>query len=293
MALTDLAPGTVLDRRYRVESVLAEGGMGAVHAALDVQTGQRVALKTVLRDLSHNRELKERFEREARALFALKHPNVVEVLDFGIVEGGAYIVTEFLPGKTLEALIDEGPMEPARAIELARQMLVALAFAHAQGVIHRDLKSSNAMVVAERKGEHVKLLDFGLVRFVDSTQWGSSVSLTTDGEILGSPAYISPEQSLGHRGDARSDVYSAGIVLFELLTGELPFLEHGRAAMLRAHLSQPIPKLADKRASLLATPQLEALVRRALSKPPGDRFENAVAMLSAIEALPRPAAIVR
>jgi serine/threonine protein kinase len=293
MALTDVGPGTVLDRRYRIESVLAEGGMGAVHSALDVQTGRRVALKTVLRDLSHNRELKERFEREARALFALKHPNVVEVLDFGIVEGGAYIVTELLPGKTLEALVDEAPIDPSRAIELARQMLVALAFAHAQGVIHRDLKSSNAMVVRDAEGEHVKLLDFGLVRFIDSAQWGSSVSLTTDGEILGSPAYISPEQSLGHRGDARSDVYSAGIVLFELLTGELPFLENGRSAMLRAHLSQPIPKLVDRRKTLVPRPELETLVRRALAKPPGDRFEDAVSMLSALEELPRPAAVVR
>lgn len=291
MALSELDVGSCVDGRYVIEAPLTEGGMGALHVAVDQQTGSRVVIKTLLQDLTRHAALKERFEREARALFALRHPHVVHVLDFGIVDKQAYIVTEYLLGQTLEDVIDDAPLPPDRALGLARQVLQALGFAHAQGVIHRDLKASNVFLTRGPDGaDHVKLLDFGLVRFVDNAQWGVSVSLTTDGAVLGSPAYISPEQSLGGRGDARSDVYSAGVLLFELLTGCWPFVAEERATLFRMHLSEPTPDLAATRPGLVVHPELDALVRTAMAKPPADRYPDAVAMLSALEALPTPAA---
>lgn len=294
MGLSDLRQGSRVDGRYEVESYLAAGGMGALYLALDRETGGRVVLKTVLSELEGSEELAARFQREARALFALSHPHVVQVLDFGIVQGGGYIVTEYLEGQTLEDRIEGGLLDPPDALELGRHVLRALAFAHAQGIVHRDVKAANVFVSRGEDGRDVaKLLDFGLVRFVDSAQWGHAASLTGDGAILGSPGYISPEQALGARGDERSDVYSAGVLLFELLTGSWPFLEETRTEMFRAHLSQPTPPLSEVRPELWVHPELEGLIVKAMAKPPAERFPDAVAMLSALEALPSPAASLR
>jgi len=141
--------------------------------------------------------------------------------------------------------------------------------------------------------DHAKLLDFGLVRVVDRSQWGEGASLTAEGAVLGSPGYISPEQTPGHRGDARSDLYSAGCLLFELLTGDWPFLEEDRTQLFRAHLAKPIPALEERRPDLRVHPDLRAVVARAMAKPPGDRFDDAVAMLSAFDAVPTPRARLR
>lgn len=291
MGLSDLRAGVVVDGRYEVQALVAEGGMGALYAAVDRQANQRVVLKTLLQELAGDAATSERFEREARALFALEHPHVVRVLDFGIVEGGAYIVTEYLEGQTAEELVETEALEPARALGIARQVLKALAFTHAQGVIHRDLKAANVFVSQAPDGsDHAKLLDFGLVRFVDHAQWGAGASLTGDGAVLGSPGYIAPELAFGGRGDPRSDVYSMGVLLFELLTGSWPFLAEDRGAMFRAHLSEPVPELQSHRPELRVRPELWALIRTAMAKPPAERYPDAVSMLSALEALPSPAA---
>lgn len=282
----------LLDNRYKIEGQLDKGGMGAVFLAQDQQTGEQVAVKALHDTLSRSDTLRERFEREARALFAMRHPHIVRMIDFGIAEGRAYIVTELLIGESLNRLIErEEQLDPTRALAIAQQVLKALAFAHAQGIAHRDMKAANIFVSKRADGvELAKLLDFGLVRFLDIEQWGASASLTTDGQILGSPGYISPEQALGHRGDMRSDVYSTGVILFELLTGSWPFMAEDQKRLFRAHLSQPVPALALVRPNLVCHPDLIQLVHTALAKPPGDRFKTGIAMLSAFNSLPVPAA---
>ncbi len=283
--------GDVLDGRYQLTQVLGEGGMGTVFAAVDRQSSAPLAIKTLRRDLARDPSLRTRFEREARALFALSHPHVVKVFDFGIADGVAYIATELLMGRTLEDAVDAQPLEPALAILWARQLLSALAFAHAQGVAHRDLKSSNVFLVKGPGGlEQAKLLDFGLVRFMDSEQWGATATLTADGEIMGSPGYISPEQACGARADATSDVYSVGCLLFELLTGEWPYLEDTRTKMFRAHLLKPPPNLMARRPGLKVQPALQAVLDKAMAKQKKERFDDAVALLSAFDAVPQPAA---
>jgi len=285
--------GDVLDGRYQLTQILGEGGMGTVFAAVDKKSQAPVAIKTLRRDLARDPSLRTRFEREARALFALSHPHVIKVYDFGIAQGVAYIATELLMGRTLEEAVDAAPLEPAVAILWARQLLSALAFAHAQGVAHRDLKASNVFLTKGPGGlEQAKLLDFGLVRFMDSEQWGATATLTADGEIMGSPGYISPEQACGGRADAQSDVYSAGCLLFELLTGEWPYLEETRTRMFRAHLLQPPPRFIERRDGLSVQPALQAVLDKAMAKQKKERYADAVALLSAFDAVPQPAAWV-
>ncbi|MBW2462325.1 MAG: serine/threonine protein kinase [Deltaproteobacteria bacterium] len=286
-----VAVGALLDRRYALTSVLGEGGMGTVFEATDTAEGTRVAIKTLRRDLAADPLLRERFEREARALFALAHPHVVEVLDFGIDQGVAYIATELLVGRPLSDAIDGGPLDPRLATLWARQLLSALASAHAQGVAHRDLKPDNVFLTRGPGGlEIVKLLDFGLVRFVDSEQWGASATLTTDGEVMGSPGYISPEQACGGRADATSDVYSVGCMIFELYTGNWPFEEDTQVKLFRAHLLKKAPRMHESRPGLNVSPPLQNLVDRAMQKTRADRYQDAVGLLSAFDALPQPAA---
>lgn len=265
--------------------------MGTVFAAVDKQSGAPLAVKTLRRDLAGDKSLRERFEREARALFALTHPHVVKVFDFGIDQRVAYIATELLMGRSLEDALDDALIEPALATLWGRQVLSALAFAHAQGVAHRDLKSANVFLTKGPGGlEQAKLLDFGLVRFMDTEQWGATATLTADGEVMGSPGYISPEQACGGRADATSDVYSAGCLLFELFTSEWPFLEETRTKMFRAHLLKPPPSLAERREGLSVQPALQTLLETAMAKQKGDRFADCVAMLSAFDTIPQPAA---
>ncbi len=283
--------GQVIDGRYQLMGLLGEGGMGAVYRA-QMADGQQVAVKLLHEELEGEPALRERFEREARALFGLEHPNILRVFDFGVYGDKPYLVMELLQGQSLDELTLDGPLAPGRAFELFGQALQGLAHAHAQGVLHRDLKTENIFVSRLPDGREVaKLLDFGLVKFVDDDRWGQSRKLTVQGSVFGTPAYMPPEQCAGAPTDARSDVYSMGVILFELMTGLWPFMEEDRMAMFQAHLTRPVPRLDVSRDDgVRFREELEAILQRAMAKLGKDRFANAVEMLEALKAVPRPIA---
>ena len=283
--------GAVLDQRYRILSLIGEGGMGAVYKAEQVD-GPPVAIKVLHEELGDQPELRERFEREARALFGLDHPNILHVTDFGIVDGNPYLAMELLEGQPMDKLTEDGALDPELAYELARQMLDALAFAHANGVLHRDLKSENIWVSRDAQGRPcAKILDFGLAKFTDDDRWGSSKKLTVQGSIMGTPAYMAPEQCAGAPVDTRGDVYSAGVLVFEMFTGVWPFMEETRMLMFQAHFAKPVPPLAEAADHLSFRPELDALIQKAMAKKVDDRFQNAGEMLAALTAIPRPCAV--
>ena len=282
--------GQVIDQRYHVTQLIGEGGMGAVYRA-EQSDGPPVAIKVLHEDLGDQDqdELRTRFEREARALFGLEHPNILHVHDFGIVNGKPYIAMELLEGLPLDKMVEEGPLEPALAWDISRQVLSGLAYAHAQGALHRDLKTENVFVSRTADGRYVaKLLDFGLVKFTDDERWGQSSKLTMTGAIFGTPAYMAPEQCAGAPVDARADVYSTGVILFELFTGVWPFMEETRMEMFKAHLSKPAPHLHEVTEGWTPSPALDAVIQRALAKLSKDRFQDAGEMLAAFEQVPVP-----
>lgn len=292
-----LAPGTIVGR-YRIVSLLGEGGMGSVFRAQRIDGGEDVAIKVVLEGLEDAEAIRERFGREAKALFGMEHPNVLRVFDAGDFqvdgkEGRPYLVMELLDGVPLDTMVEEGPLPPDQAFELSRQVLTGLAFAHEAGVLHRDLKTENVFVGYDAQGNPVaKILDFGLVKFVDDDRWGQSSKLTVTGAVFGTPAYMSPEQCAGAPVDARGDVYSAGVIVYELFTGAWPFMEETRLEMFKAHMTQPVPPIATHVEGAQVQPALDALIVKAMAKLPKQRFQDAREMLAALQAVPQPALVL-
>jgi serine/threonine protein kinase len=284
--------GRELEGRYRMITSLGEGAMGRVYRGERIDTRHPIAIKVMNEDCSEQPDLRERFEREARALFGMQNPHIIDVQDYGVIDGRQpYLVMELLDGQSLESMVESNVLDPAAALDLGRQMLVGLAFAHSQRVLHRDLKTENIFVVRQPDGRlHAKLLDFGLVKFMDDERWGEGRKLTVAGSVMGSPAYMSPEQGTGGSMDARSDVYSAGVVLFELLTGNWPFTGESRMDMLKQHLLAAVPDLSSARPDLRVRPELDALIKRAMGKEATDRYKDASEMLAALDAIPQPAA---
>ncbi len=285
------AVGTVLNGRYTLTGQLGQGGMATVFSARTPE-GATVAVKILSEDLVSDSDQRERFQREARALFGLAHPNLLRVHDFGVVGGQLpYLVMERLEGQPLDEVLEGGALEPSLALHFAAQVLSGLAHAHAHGVLHRDIKTENIFLHRTPNGPVAKLLDFGLVKFVDGERWGAGKQITTYGEVFGTPAYMSPEQCTGAPVDARTDVYSMGVVLYEMLTGVWPFMEETKVAMMRAHLSCPVPPLGSTRDGWRFRPELDALLARAMAKEPAGRFTGAADMADAVRALPQPAAL--
>lgn len=275
---------------YRVELKLGTGATGVVFRARRPGDDRDVALKVLHDNLGSISALKRRFEREARVLAKLEHPNIVEITDFGVSdEGHTFIAMELLEGRTLEQQLDEAPLAPARALTVMREVLKGLAFAHARHVVHRDLKPANVFLCGP-SGDKVKLLDFGLAKMLSDDDVAEDGTLTRRGRIVGTPAYMAPEQITGTGLDVRADVYAAGILLYELLADRRPFLSERRSELLRAHLLQPPPPLAESRAGLSVDPTLDALVMRCLSKAPEARYSDGGALLDAILALPAQSA---
>jgi serine/threonine-protein kinase len=226
--------------RYRVRLLIARGSNGRVYAAEQLGTGRLVALKLLAPIYGngrsdHNRVNRERFLREAQQLARLSHPNTVRVYDHGVEDGQAYIAMEYVEGQTLAAMLDEGPIDPLRSVRIARQICGSLAEAHELGLIHRDLKPANVLVSRRSGGnDAVKVVDFGLVKEVED-----AVHMTGDGQLVGTPMFMSPEQIRGHQLDQRCDIYALGVLLYRALTGAFPFPEGMPAPVLMSHLNDP------------------------------------------------------
>jgi serine/threonine protein kinase len=257
-----LAPGSNF-AGYEVESVVGAGGIGILYRARQVRLDRPVALKLVESDVARDPVIRERLRREARMVAALDHPNVVPLYAAGDEDGTVYIVTRWVEGTELGALIlRDGPLEPSRAARTAAQIAAALEVAHEQGLIHRDIKPSNVILTPE---DHVYLTDFGLAK-----RAGTAVGLTRVDQMLGTVDYVAPEGIEGSEPDARGDVYSLGCVLFEMLTGEAPFAgQGGGMAKMWAQVNAEVPSLRERRPDV--PPALEDVMRRAMSKAPEDR----------------------
>jgi serine/threonine-protein kinase len=289
----DPMPGRVLDGRYRIEAAIGSGGIGTVYRAIHLNLERPVAIKVLRPEFASESEFLARFDREARALSRLAHVNVVTVTDFGVSEGFPYLVMELLSGRSLEEEIDRGEMTLARAAVVGRQILVTLAYAHAQGVVHRDLKPQNVTLV-DQPGmrDLVKILDFGLAKIVGPHDAEGDKTLTRHGAIFGTPAYMSPEQAEGHPADARSDLYSAGVLIFEMLAGRPPFVTESTSDLLRHHILTRPPRMGDVAPLGTEIPELfERMVARALQKDRGARFQDAEQMLEAFEEAARVAGL--
>lgn len=276
--------GRTLDGRYEVLERLGVGGVGIVYRGRQAQLDRFVAIKVLHQEAAAIPEWRERFDREARALSALAHPNIVPVTDSGVDRGVPYLVMELLQGRTLADFIKEGPLPLWQALDIFCQTLRGLAFAHDRGIVHRDLKPANVFLQALSDNEdHVRLLDFGMVKFLEKS--GSRDPLTRVGVAFGTPAYISPEQAKGSPVDARTDVYAAGVLLFELLAGRRPFVSESQEGYLGLHLTQPIPSLQTVRPGLVAASSFQTVVNRAMAKEAQARFKDAGAVLAALEAV--------
>ncbi|MEO8703426.1 MAG: serine/threonine-protein kinase [Kofleriaceae bacterium] len=278
-----LDPGTRVGR-FRVLGELGRGGMGDVFEVED-ETGARFAMKSPLRDVDRHGNVTRRFAREANALRMLDHPNLIAAIDVFVEAGQLFLVMEKVDGRPLSQAIAEGPLPPRTALVFARQLLDGVAHAHAAGLVHRDLKPDNILLVARSGWEQIKIIDFGIVKLLgDAAAAFGANALTSTGIVVGTPAYMAPEQALGRTIDGRADVYAIGVILFELLAGRLPFRDPDPLVMMRLHAKVSPPALRDvMRNAAWCTPQLVALVEGALVKEPEDRFPSAVVMIAALD----------
>jgi eukaryotic-like serine/threonine-protein kinase len=271
--MADLSPGAIVDNRYRVLSRLGSGGMADVFLAEDQQLGRKVALKLLHRRFAEDPGFVERFRREAQAAAGLQHPNVVGIYDRGAYEDTYYIAMEYLPGRSLKQLIrQEAPLDPIRAIDITIQILKAARFAHRRGVIHRDLKPHNVIV---DESDHAKVTDFGIAR-------AGASDMTETGSIMGTAQYLSPEQAQGHAVSAGSDLYAIGVVLYEMLTGRVPFDAESAVTIALKHVAESptAPTAVNPR----VPPELEQVVMWALNKNPADRPTDADQFIAALQA---------
>jgi len=293
---TDAAPdgvdatlGRVLGGRYAIESVVARGGMGIVYRARHLAVGRPVAVKILRADLARNTEALARFHREAQAAAAIGHPHIIEVIDFGhSPEGDAYLVMELIDGIDLAGLLRrEGALPVARALGIARQVADALGAAHAKGIVHRDLKSENVMVISRDEGDYAKVLDFGISKVLEDDQ--GRAPITRDGVVLGTPAYMAPEQgSDGALVDHRADLYALGCILFELITGALPYDGKTPMEVMYKHNHAAIPKPSSRVTEARIPSAVDALVMRLLAKARDDRYPDARSVVDALDAALSP-----
>ena len=277
--------GLVLNGRYRITAPIGEGGMGLVYRGERLQLRRPVAIKFLQTPFADRANFVARFEREARAMSMLSHPYCVSVLDFGVHES-PYIIMDFVTGFTLREVMDGERLSPQRALHITRQVLIGLAHAHGQGVVHRDIKPGNIMLgEATGLSDHVRIFDFGLAKLHDPELHGEA----SIAAIVGTPAYMAPEQARAEKVDGRADLYAAGVVLFEMLTGQKPFEADNAYQLLSLQRDKTAPRLRERAPALSV--ELDAVVGKALEKDPNARFQTAAEFGAALEATPEWAGV--
>src|SRR6201996_2809104 len=265
--------GTTLNGRYRLEARIGSGGMSTVYRAVDGTLQRQVAIKLMNREITSDSDQLERFRREARAVAQLSHPHIVGVIDAGEDEGRPYIVFESVEGETLkERIRRNGRLPIAEAVAYAIEIARALGAAHARHIVHRDVKPQNVLIDEEGSA---KVTDFGIARTLDEE------GLTADGRVLGTTDYVSPEQALGQHVTGQSDLYSLGIVLYEMLTGEVPFKGDSQVAVAMKHVRDELPDVQLKRPEVSAA--LAGVVDTATAKHPSERYADDAEMIAELE----------
>ncbi|MGI8512336.1 MAG: protein kinase domain-containing protein, partial [Solirubrobacteraceae bacterium] len=265
--------GTLLSSRYRLEAKVGAGGMSTVYRAKDETLERAVAIKILHREIASDSAQLERFRREARAVAQLSHPHVVGVIDAGEDDGRPYIVFEYVEGETLKERIKRlGQLPVAEAVAYAIEIARALGTAHARHIVHRDVKPQNVLIDAEGSA---KVTDFGIARTLEED------GLTADGRVLGTTDYVSPEQALGHPVTGQSDLYSLGVVLYEMLSGEVPFRGENQVAVAMKHVQEALPDVQSRRPEISAA--LASIVDRATAKHLEDRYADDSELISDLE----------
>ena len=264
----------MLSGRYRLESKLGSGGMSTVYLALDEVLDRPVAVKLLHREISDQPDQLERFRREARAAARLSHPNLVSVIDAGEDEGRPYIVFEYIEGRTLKRRVqEEGGLPIDEAVAYAIEIGRGLTAAHARKLVHRDVKPQNVLIDPDGRA---KVTDFGIARSLEQE------GMTATGRVLGTTDYVSPEQAMGEDVDERSDVYSLGVVLYEMLVGDVPFRAETQVGVAMKHVNQPLPDVQTRRPEVSAS--VAAVIDRATTKDPRDRYSTVAEMVRDLEA---------
>jgi eukaryotic-like serine/threonine-protein kinase len=266
--------------QYRIVEELGRGGMGMVYKAHDTQLDRPVVLKLLMSERLADEESRRRFLREARLASALDHPNICTIYEIQETGGYFFIAMQFVEGETLKEAIDSRPLPLQTVISVALQIADAMAAAHSRGIIHRDIKPQNIMLTPRGQA---KILDFGLAKSLDEADSSHGTDLTEMGSPLGTPSYMSPEQIEGERVDRRSDIFSFGIVLFEMVTGRKPFVEKNRIDLLHAICRDPAPEVA--RFTPSSPGQLQGIIDHAMAKHPADRYQTTDELLADLKRL--------